>query len=453
MNTLTALQALPLPSASRAPAPRMASPRDELLKELQNFERSNQRRAFLNGLAATSVTLFVGGLSFGTGGLASKRLEEGVREPPPFVDVTDGKQDMNRVPAVAENVAGTEVPPPAPPPVQAPASLQASVGGGLGMPLAPVGAVAVAAAAAFAERRQRLSAAVEAEEAQLSLAEGSVSGGEEADAGAISPALTVDPTAAGLAAGSRQRWAARGVTKQVREYVGTPVGGREVLYLDTPGIGDIDVPLQKLFALFEQRLAGAEVDGVLVTTPVSDARVKLGAQVVKFLVENGFVGGAEKWASVVLVGTKNDKADEEDRHCFRSQVVPELFSAAQGATGSYALVGRDDYSQLIDRIARLPSGTLSYRRPSSRAIQAELLPLVGGDDFIIEELPPPPTRQPSVPAGQDPRRWGFLPPPQWPTWAAPRQPAWLPTPLASVTPEERRTARAERSASHRAAQE
>ena len=277
----------------------MASPRDELLKELQNFERSNQRRAFLNGLAATSVTLFVGGLSFGTGGLASKRLEEGVREPPPVVDVTDGKQDMNRVPAVAENVAG-EVPPPAPPPVQAPASLQASVGGGLGMPLAPVGAVAVAAAAAFAvrpnppagstattpsaaaqlkplapppppgqttdaaarpaaaaalatpaattpeagnspavptselraavriaalkadgaaalarraeraaaleERRQRLSAAVEAEEAQLSLAEGSVSGGEEADAGAISPALTVDPTAAGLAAGSRQRW-------------------------------------------------------------------------------------------------------------------------------------------------------------------------------------------------------------------------------------------------------
>ncbi len=50
------------------------------------------------------------------------------------------------------------------------------------------------------------------------------------------------------------------MTKQVREYVGTPVGGREVLYLDTPGIGDIDVPLQKLFALFEQRLAGAEVD-------------------------------------------------------------------------------------------------------------------------------------------------------------------------------------------------
>ena len=50
------------------------------------------------------------------------------------------------------------------------------------------------------------------------------------------------------------------MTKQVREYVGTPVGGREVLYLDTPGIGDIDVPLQKLFALLEQRLAGAEVD-------------------------------------------------------------------------------------------------------------------------------------------------------------------------------------------------
>ena len=39
-----------------------------------------------------------------------------------------------------------------------------------------------------------------------------------------------------------------------------------------------------------------------VTTPVPDARVKLGAQVVQFLVSKGFVGGDEKWKNVIFVG-------------------------------------------------------------------------------------------------------------------------------------------------------
>jgi len=145
--------------------------------------------------------------------------------------------------------------------------------------------------------------------------------------------------------------AARGVTKQVTEYVGKPIGGQEVVLLDTPGIGDMDVPLQKLFVLFEEHLADAQVDGVLVTTPVSDARMKLGAQVVKFLVEKGFVGGADKWKNIVLVGTKNDKADNDDRKCFRDQVVPELFASAPSKTGAYALVQKSDYTDSLLHLA------------------------------------------------------------------------------------------------------
>ena len=173
--------------------------------------------------------------------------------------------------------------------------------------------------------------------------------------------------------------AARGVTKQVTEYVGKPIGGQEVVLLDTPGIGDMDVPLQKLFVLFEEHLADAQVDGVLVTTPVSDARMKLGAQVVKFLVEKGFVGGADKWKNIVLVGTKNDKADNDDRKCFRDQVVPELFASAPSKTGAYALVQKSDYTDLLSCISRLPGTSIEYERPSDDVIQAELLPLVAGD--------------------------------------------------------------------------
>ena len=162
---------------------------------------------------------------------------------------------------------------------------------------------------------------------------------------------------------------ARGVTKQISEFIGKPIDGNEIVLLDTPGIGDLDVPLQKLFVLFEERLADAEVDGVLVTTPASDARVKLGAQVVKFLVEKGFVGGSEKWDNIVLVGTKNDKADDDDRECFREQVVPELFASAPNRTGAYALVEKSDYSDLLGCISRLPGISIEYERPSDEVAE------------------------------------------------------------------------------------
>ena len=56
----------------------------------------------------------------------------------------------------------------------------------------------------------------------------------------------------------------------------------------------------KVLSMIEQQLISMEVggadaiDGVLVTTPIPDGRVKLGAQVMQMmqmLVENGFVGG------------------------------------------------------------------------------------------------------------------------------------------------------------------
>ena len=37
-----------------------------------------------------------------------------------------------------------------------------------------------------------------------------------------------------------------------------------------------------------------DIDGIIVTTPIPDGRVKLGAQVVQLLVQHGFVG-PDKW--------------------------------------------------------------------------------------------------------------------------------------------------------------
>lgn len=153
---------------------------------------------------------------------------------------------------------------------------------------------------------------------------------------------------------------ARGVTKKITEYKGKPVKGKEVVYLDTPGIGDSDVPMSKLFVMFEKELDGqeAKIDGVLVTTPVDCGRIKLGAQVVHFLVSKGFVGD-KKWKNVVLVGTKNDKADDEDRQAW-PQHVQALFDEADGKTGPNVLVDRMNYEALEEAIAALPVTPVTY---------------------------------------------------------------------------------------------
>ena len=74
-----------------------------------------------------------------------------------------------------------------------------------------------------------------------------------------------------------------GVTKEITEYRGRPINGQPLLLLDTPGVGDGDVTPAKLLSLVERELcpeAGhRKLDGVIVTTPAGDGRVKLGAQV------------------------------------------------------------------------------------------------------------------------------------------------------------------------------
>ena len=76
---------------------------------------------------------------------------------------------------------------------------------------------------------------------------------------------------------------ASGVTKVISEYRGRPVNGRPLFLLDTPGVGDGDVTPCKLVSLLEHELnpngGNRKLDGVIVTTPAGDGRVKLGAQV------------------------------------------------------------------------------------------------------------------------------------------------------------------------------
>jgi predicted GTPase len=188
-----------------------------------------------------------------------------------------------------------------------------------------------------------------------------------------------DPTRSGEAEAGRS---ARGVTKQIMSYVGLPINGHPVELLDTPGVGDKDVTPTKLISMLEARLL-PPIDGVLVTNPISDGRVKLGAQVVATIVDKGFVG-EEKWGNVILVGTKDDRAeDDEQRRFFREDIMREFFAHAPNATGTVVLTSRESYDELRSAIAALPHMAVHYHPPDATMMAAALAESFGMrmDDF------------------------------------------------------------------------
>ena len=175
--------------------------------------------------------------------------------------------------------------------------------------------------------------------------------------------------------------AARGVTKAITSYVGLPINGQRIELLDTPGVGDMDITPTALISLLEERLGahnqGPRLDGVIATSPVADGRMRLGAQVVQAIVEKGFLGG-DKWSNIILVGTKNDRAeDEEQRRFFRTEIMQTFFAHAPGQSGAVALVSQDDYAELRRAIATLPGLGIVYVPPDASEMAALLAEKMG----------------------------------------------------------------------------
>ena len=120
---------------------------------------------------------------------------------------------------------------------------------------------------------------------------------------------------------------------------------------------------------------------MLVTTPVNAARVKLGAQVVQVLVKQGFTG-PKKWESVILVGTKADRAEPGDIECFAADVVPLFFEEA-GGQGASAVVHQGDYSALHAAVQKLPSVAIAYEPPDPTEMGKALGEKLGVDPSVF----------------------------------------------------------------------
>ncbi|CAE7039495.1 unnamed protein product [Symbiodinium sp. CCMP2592] len=181
----------------------------------------------------------------------------------------------------------------------------------------------------------------------------------------------------------------RGVTKEVRCVPGLPLGDMDVKIYDTPGIGDMDISPSDLCMMLEAVLSGGDIDAMIVTCPATNKSIRLGGRVVQQLVDMGF-HGEDRWARIILAGTKADKADDEERRNFQTSVKADFFSKALAAredVGNAVLCSNQagGYEDLKQSLLSLPVGKISYRPPPDVQWSQRMAGLLGVDPAMLEK--------------------------------------------------------------------
>lgn len=175
----------------------------------------------------------------------------------------------------------------------------------------------------------------------------------------------------------------RGVTKFPGIYLGD-IRGKEVVIVDTPGIGDRDVTPGFVAGMVDKALGGGQINGIIMCSKIANGRVSLGGQMVQLLLELGIMAEGGKYENVILCGTQADRCSAEEIQFFRTEILGYFNSSAEagGSLTRVAVVknprgGQPDIRELEDQILSLPAATIRYTAPSSEAIGKGVADIMG----------------------------------------------------------------------------
>jgi len=154
---------------------------------------------------------------------------------------------------------------------------------------------------------------------------------------------------------------AKGTTKEVESYPApsTLLPGYKVMLYDSPGMGDSEVPPNKLLALYQEAFDERSVSAVIVCHKfgsnfghaIQDTQEVLDSGLVQRAGSGVSTTDKAKWQNIILVGTQADRlyaldemfgteqgagADKQ----FRGATMNQFFAKAQGKKGPIAVVGR-----------------------------------------------------------------------------------------------------------------
>ena len=118
-----------------------------------------------------------------------------------------------------------------------------------------------------------------------------------------------------------------GTTKELNQYSGKEqINGRDVLWIDTPGVGDGDVGVAELLALLQEQFDSHSIDLLVVTHKLTEANPCTSRQIAMRMMDRGLVKDA--WKNVIIVGTHRDTARRGNIIEFEGSVIPNIFQEA-----------------------------------------------------------------------------------------------------------------------------
>lgn len=157
-------------------------------------------------------------------------------------------------------------------------------------------------------------------------------------------------------------------------------GGKDVLLIDTPGVGDGDIDVGTLVGQLEAALGSGLVDGIVTRCSISKNRVTMGARVVQAVIDKGIVGNS-KWDSVILCGMQSDRCTDPEIANFLTNTLAQFNRSVAGGAISRAVatsaVRPPGFKQLEDAIAALPAQKLQYKRPDSAELAGAISRITG----------------------------------------------------------------------------
>ena len=155
-----------------------------------------------------------------------------------------------------------------------------------------------------------------------------------------------------------------GVTKTIERIEGLPIAGRKVNLFDTPGIGDMDVSATDLCLMLEHVLSQGVVggiDGVIVTSPALNTKIRLGGRLVQQLAELGF-HGPNRWQHMAHV-----------KEAFFAKAIQNKEQVGQAVLCEKGTA----YDDLKAAICNLPDAKITYKLPDASELSNVLGNLLG----------------------------------------------------------------------------
>lgn len=136
-----------------------------------------------------------------------------------------------------------------------------------------------------------------------------------------------------------------GVTKNIRPY-NIMCQGKEMLLVDTMGIGDENKGISDLIAGLQSLLLKPaedgdssssasedyhQVHGIIVTNLIISSRLGLACQILQQIIKHGLVkdsNGISPWERIIICGTKRDRCDKDEIQDFQEKTGPHFFTNA-----------------------------------------------------------------------------------------------------------------------------